>query len=139
MTQSRQTGSIVQHVYNSPYTSIKPQLTVTPPPPPKKKWCPITRLPLPESGLRMKPPDQWFLWCKAWWQQNPQASIVILSASWLVGGFNPFETYFSSWMISPSRGRQRKMRPPPSQRVMKRCSITETKHIVFWFPDSQFQ
>ena len=34
----------------------------------------------------------------------------------LVGGFNPFEKYSSNWIISPSRGENKKyLKPPPSQ------------------------
>ena len=33
----------------------------------------------------------------------------------LFGGFNPFEKYWSNWIISPSRGKNKKyLKPPPS-------------------------
>ena len=32
----------------------------------------------------------------------------------LVGGFNPFEKYWSKWESSQNRGEKKKMKPPPS-------------------------
>ena len=35
--------------------------------------------------------------------------------SFLVGGFNPFEKYYSKWIISPGRDESKKyLKPPPS-------------------------
>ena len=36
-------------------------------------------------------------------------------ASYLVGGFNPFEKYLSNWIIFPGKGEnKKKLKPPPS-------------------------
>ena len=40
---------------------------------------------------------------------------IPLGKASLVGGFNPFEKYYSKWESSPNRGRNKKsLKPPPS-------------------------
>ena len=44
-----------------------------------------------------------------------ESSWVFNKDPYLVGGFNPFETYWSNWIISPGRGENKKiLKPPPS-------------------------
>ena len=46
------------------------------------------------------------------WKKNVHSATV---RSYLVGGFNPFEKYWSKWESSPNRGENKKgSKPPPS-------------------------
>ena len=48
-----------------------------------------------------------------------QKKQVVGRRSLLVGGFNPFEKYYSNWIISPGRGENKKcLKPPPSILLM---------------------
>ena len=52
------------------------------------------------------------LFPSSWGQTCISPSIPM---SYLVGSFNPFETYSSNWIIAPGRGKNKKcLKPPPS-------------------------
>ena len=63
--------------------------------------------------------------------------ISFLLAPYLVGGFNPFEKYFSKWECSPSRDENKTyLKPPPSYRafviqMISQMSSLGEKNIFF--------
>ena len=64
--------------------------------------------------------------CKTFLQilKEGQGKLPLLSLEtkklFLVGGFNPFEKYQSKWIISPSRGENKKyLKPPPRKKFAR--------------------
>ena len=49
----------------------------------------------------------------------------------LGGGFNPFEKYWSNWIISPGRDENKKYLKPPPRLIHWGCKLDLLRYVVY--------